>query len=96
MLPCIDPKNGTLLRRKADHLELACKDMVQHAGWLSIHKGNLVGSFPGLFRAEAQTVMFLSIEGRPAGIISVADRVKESTAEAISLLHDAKVHQHLR
>jgi Cu+-exporting ATPase len=33
--------------------------------------------------------MFVAIDGKAAGIISVADPIKPSTKEAISLLHDA-------
>ncbi|MCH2535447.1 MAG: copper-translocating P-type ATPase, partial [Bdellovibrionales bacterium] len=39
------------------------------------------------FRAEGQTVMFISIEGKPAGLIGVADPIKQSTPEAIKNLH---------
>ncbi len=39
-------------------------------------------------RREGQTVMFVAIDARPAGILSVADPVKESTSEAIRLLHE--------
>jgi Cu+-exporting ATPase len=38
-------------------------------------------------RAEGHTVMFVAIEKQLAGLIAVADPVKESTAEAIRLLH---------
>jgi P-type Cu+ transporter len=38
-------------------------------------------------RGEGQTVMLLEIDGRFAGLIGVADRIKETTAEAIRLLH---------
>ncbi|HFD79026.1 MAG TPA: heavy metal translocating P-type ATPase [Gammaproteobacteria bacterium] len=38
-------------------------------------------------RAEGQTVMFLAIDGQAAGLIGVADPVKESTPEAIRDLH---------
>jgi P-type Cu+ transporter len=38
--------------------------------------------------AEGQTVMFLVIDDKPAGLISVADPIKESTAEAIGALHE--------
>ena len=38
-------------------------------------------------RSEGQTVMFLAIDGRPAGTIGAADPIKASTAEAIQLLH---------
>jgi len=38
-------------------------------------------------RAEGQTVMFVTIDGAAAGIIGVADPVKETTPEAIKALH---------
>lgn len=37
---------------------------------------------------EGQTVLLVAIGGRFAGMIGVADRIKESTAEAIRLLHE--------
>ncbi|HEX8253375.1 MAG TPA: heavy metal translocating P-type ATPase [Thermoanaerobaculia bacterium] len=40
-------------------------------------------------RAEGQTVMFVVIDGKPAGLLGVADPVKETTAEAIRELHAA-------
>ena len=40
-------------------------------------------------RKDGETVMFVAIDGKAAGIISVADPIKPSTKEAISLLHDA-------
>jgi Cu+-exporting ATPase len=42
-------------------------------------------------RAEGQTVMFVAIDGNPAGLIGVADPIKESTPEAIRQLHDEGV-----
>src|SRR5207245_8792008 len=38
-------------------------------------------------RSRGHTVMFLGVEGRPAGLISVADPIRESTREAVGLLH---------
>ncbi|MFV2057057.1 MAG: heavy metal translocating P-type ATPase, partial [Thiohalomonadales bacterium] len=38
-------------------------------------------------RAEGQTVMLLAIDGKAAGLIGVADPIKQSTPEAISSLH---------
>jgi len=38
-------------------------------------------------RAEGQTVMLLAIDGKAAGLIGVADPIKESTPEAIRDLH---------
>jgi Cu+-exporting ATPase len=42
-------------------------------------------------RSDGQTVMLLAIDGKPAGLIGVADPVKESTAEAIRALHEEGV-----
>jgi Cu+-exporting ATPase len=36
---------------------------------------------------DGQTVVFMSIDGHPAGMLSVADPIKPSSAEAIRLLH---------
>src|SRR5262249_14491222 len=42
-------------------------------------------------RADGQTVMFVAVDGKPAGLVGVADPIKASTSEAISALHDAGV-----
>ncbi len=39
-------------------------------------------------RDEGETVMFIMLEGKIAGLVSVADPVKESTPQAIKALHD--------
>nr|WP_299821829.1 heavy metal translocating P-type ATPase [uncultured Jannaschia sp.] len=39
-------------------------------------------------RAEGQTAMFVAIDGRVAGILAVADRVKQTTPEAIRALRE--------
>jgi Cu+-exporting ATPase len=38
-------------------------------------------------RREGQTVMFVVVDGRPAGLVGVADPIKATTAEAIQALH---------
>jgi Cu+-exporting ATPase len=38
-------------------------------------------------KREGQTVMFVAVDGRPAGLVSVADPIKSSTREAIEMLH---------
>jgi Cu+-exporting ATPase len=38
-------------------------------------------------RQEGQTVMFVAIDGRPGGLLGVADPIKASTSEAIERLH---------
>ncbi|MCL7967849.1 MAG: heavy metal translocating P-type ATPase [marine benthic group bacterium] len=41
-----------------------------------------------LLEDEGQTVMFVAVDGEPAGLIAVADRVKADSREAIQLLHE--------
>jgi Cu+-exporting ATPase len=38
-------------------------------------------------RQDGQTVMFLVVDGKPAGLLGVADPIKETTPEAVELLH---------
>jgi Cu+-exporting ATPase len=40
------------------------------------------------YRQEAQTVMFVVVDGKSAGLLGVADPIKESTPEAIRQLHE--------
>jgi Cu+-exporting ATPase len=42
-------------------------------------------------RAQGQTVMFVAVDGRVAGLLGVGDAIKPSTPEAIRLLHDDRV-----
>jgi P-type Cu+ transporter len=39
-------------------------------------------------RRQAETVMFVAVDGQPAGLVGVADRVKATTPEAIRALHE--------
>jgi Cu+-exporting ATPase len=43
----------------------------------------------GELRGEGQTVMFVALDGRPVGILAVADPVKKTTSEALKSLHDS-------
>jgi Cu+-exporting ATPase len=54
---------------------------------LNVAPGSL-GTQAEAMRAEGQTVMFVALDGRPAGLIGVADPIKETTAEAIRQLHE--------
>jgi Cu+-exporting ATPase len=42
-------------------------------------------------RREGQTVMFVAVDGRVAGLVGVADPIKESTPEALRLLRESGV-----
>ncbi|KAA9010111.1 heavy metal translocating P-type ATPase [Histidinibacterium aquaticum] len=39
-------------------------------------------------QAEGKTAMFVAVDGRAAGLIAVADRIKETTPQAIRALHE--------
>ena len=54
---------------------------------LQIDPGELATKVKSL-RADGQTVMFVVVDGKAAGLIGVADPIKESTPEAIRQLHD--------
>ena len=42
-------------------------------------------------RGKGQTVMFVAVDGKAAGIVGVADTIKESAKEAINELHKQKI-----
>ena len=58
------------------------KMMQRIGGW-----SDTLGSSADQYRAEGQTVMFVAVGGRPAGLVSVADPIKETAPEAIRRLH---------
>jgi Cu+-exporting ATPase len=53
---------------------------------LGVEPGGLAARAEEL-RREGGTVVFVAIDGRPAGLLSVADPLKPTTAEAIRALH---------
>jgi P-type Cu+ transporter len=53
---------------------------------LNVETGSLLAQAEPL-RQVGQTVMFVAIDGKPAGLLGVADPIKSSTPEAIDLLH---------
>jgi P-type Cu+ transporter len=54
---------------------------------LAIDSGALVERAEAM-RAEGRTALFVVVDGNPAGVIGVADPVKETTPEAIRQLHE--------
>ncbi|HKB60857.1 MAG TPA: heavy metal translocating P-type ATPase, partial [Gallionellaceae bacterium] len=54
---------------------------------LGIATGDLLGERTDVMQQQGQTVMWVAIEGQAAGLLGVADPVKESTPEAIRALH---------
>jgi Cu+-exporting ATPase len=61
---------------------------------LSIEAYELIERAEAL-RREGETVMFVAVDGRAAGLVGVADPIKESTLEAIRILHDEGVRIHM-
>ncbi len=47
------------------------------------------------WQSEGQTVMFLIVDHRVEGIVSVADAIKETAAEAVGTLQRSGVHVHM-
>lgn len=72
---------GTIEGRKAAFGNLAL---------MGDHMDNIAGMQGRIeeLRGEGQTVMLLEIDGVIAGLIGVADRIKDTTPEAIRLLHE--------
>ena len=54
---------------------------------LRIDPGELVAQAEK-FRADGQTVMFVAVDGKAAGLLGVADPIKGTTPEAIKELHE--------
>ena len=54
---------------------------------LGVDPGDLPANADDL-RREGQTVMFVTIDGRAAGLVGVADPIKSSTPEAVRLLRE--------
>ncbi|MFQ5778854.1 MAG: copper-translocating P-type ATPase, partial [Terriglobia bacterium] len=53
---------------------------------LGVQPDDLAGQAEAL-RRDGQTVMFVVVDSQPAGLLGVADPVKDSTPEAIRMLH---------
>ncbi|MEW6594312.1 MAG: heavy metal translocating P-type ATPase [Thermodesulfobacteriota bacterium] len=56
----------------------------------SIDPGDLAAKAEAM-RSEGRTVMFVAVAGTGAGLLAVADPIKQTTAEAVEQLHDEGV-----
>ncbi|KUO64177.1 MAG: copper-transporting ATPase [Alphaproteobacteria bacterium BRH_c36] len=56
-------------------------------GALGVEKAELVEKADDL-RDQGKTAMFVAVDGKLAGLVAVADPIKDTTAEAIRSLHD--------
>jgi Cu+-exporting ATPase len=67
--------------------------LLGNAGLLAERRIDLPdASLADTLRADGQTVMFIAIDGRLAGILSVVDPVKPSAADAIRALRSEELH----
>jgi len=84
-----DSKTGRGVVGKVDGRQLALgnRKLMEESG---VDAGALVVRADEL-RKEGQTVMYLAIDGKPGGLIGVADPIKESTPEALKVLHQEGV-----
>lgn len=92
-------EKGIVLAQVKDFHSLTGKGVTGDVDGHKVALGNLkllesigvdVGDLPQQadhLRAEGQTVMFLSIDGKAVGLLGVADPIKASTPEAIRDLH---------
>ena len=53
----------------------------------NFHETDALSTKAEKLQGEGQTVMFVSIDGKPAGLLGVADPIKESALPAIDALH---------
>ena len=60
-------------------------------GDLGVALGGLAQRAEAL-RRDGQTVMFVAVDGQPAGLVGVADPIKPTTPEALRLLRESGLH----
>ncbi len=77
------PGHGVIARVDGKRLALGNLKMMQRE---NVNLGNLEARSAQL-ADDGKTPMFVAVDGRAAGIIAVADTVKEDSAEAIAALH---------
>ncbi len=96
-------ESGIELADVDDFESVTGKGVLGHVGGRQVALGNhamldglgidtdAVSARAELLRREGQTVMFVAVDGRLAGLLGVADPIKASTAEAVRLLHESGI-----
>ena len=92
-------ERGVEIERAADFKSVTGKGVTGTVNGRRVAVGNLAllenaGDLAGRaerLRGEGQSVIFVAVDGQPAGLIGVADPIKASTAEAVELLHRERV-----
>jgi len=92
-------KEGLELLPAGDFRSLPGQGITGRVGNFKVAVGNVLlfktlGINPGewtqkaeALRGQGQTVMFMAVDGKPAGLLGVSDPIKETTPEAIRALH---------
>jgi Cu+-exporting ATPase len=93
-------ERGAVLASSADFRSITGKGITGTVGGRAVAVGSAAlladaGADPAALRsreeslrAEGQTVLFVAVDGRPAGLLGVADPIKSSTQEALQSLRD--------
>ncbi|MFO0801970.1 MAG: heavy metal translocating P-type ATPase [Gemmataceae bacterium] len=78
--------SGMGVRGRVDGRAVALgnRAMMQEAGAAGIDD---LATHADALRSGGQTVLFLAVDGKPAGLLGVADPIKATTAEALARLH---------
>ena len=74
---------GVRARVKNRHVELGNRKLMEESG---VDVGVLLDNAEAL-RRDGQTAMFVAVDGAPAGLLGVADPIKNTTPDAIRHLH---------
>jgi P-type Cu+ transporter len=94
---------GVGLQESTDFKSITGKGVSGRVGgrWVSVGNAKLIENTPAVmddlerraddYRREGATVMHVAVEGRPAGILAVADPIKSSTPPALERLRAAHV-----
>jgi len=92
-------ERGVVLGQTASFESVTGKGVIGKVGGRQVALGNAglldsLGVDPGMLagraetlRRQGQTVMFVAVDGEAAGIVAVADPIKETTPSAIEALH---------
>ncbi len=78
---------GVKARIEGKRVELGNQKLMEDAG---VAAGPLLAAAEAL-RTDGQTVMFVAVDGKAAGLLGVADPIKETTLEAIRQLREQKI-----
>ena len=89
-------ERGIALEKASEFQSITGKGVTGIVAGRRVAVGNLENAGGLVTRAEelrgdGQSVMFIAIDGQPAGLIGVADPIKTSTPEAVELLHRERV-----